>query len=781
MSEPSLERSRPPLESPDGGESGDAAREEKHRHAGPWRGRRARSSVATPPPASTPPPPRRGRTRLKTSLLARRHPATLALAGSLALLALLRAGRVVVVLYLGPRGSVKGGLLGGFVDQLDRDCAARRTRARWRAATADLGLAPGSALPDPWTRPLDPAIRSRPHLAVAELLARERRRRGILAGMAARAERQAAACAADGGAQDSLVGVPGVAAQWPPMRGSPDLLPHWIARAAAPDVDAVTLRRADADLPALRPLRDCRTPAGSPRGRGVAEEGDDAELRCAMYRVGGMQWSGAASLQRARPLVERIFSWATSPDGTPRHAELGGGTCRSRVGYAVLAHVSHSRKTSAAASRVATVFTAFPPSHPGFLCLPPLQQTVGISPYDEANAALSPQSPFVNRLLTEMVGGHVNATGTVWGVATLRCNADESGPELSRCCNEATIALLDPIDAGTLQKDLEVRSGTPRNNQQAHHMIFTFATSAPAAREDDAPRGPSEAATAVTIRERSHEAAPAGQPKASIQRELDERNCKPGWFCHRCLHSSAYGSFAACGAVCDACLGEIVCAGRDADAAGARPVVALDVRVARPPRPVSALPPARRIPRIVHQTYFEDLDPARHPQLHRLQTAWRASGWEHRFYTDEDARRYVAARYPPRFAAAFDALRPGAYKVRDDGRGPRRGGLSRTPRGVRAAAVRARAFLRILPTYLWFPVAGRLLSLPRPLPGRRRVCRRGRHAQREPRRLRRPGPGLLRAHRRRGELRGRAVLPLERAPGRRPGPPRPGPRHRVDA
>ena len=71
----------------------------------------------------------------------------------------------------------------------------------------------------------------------------------------------------------------------------------------------------------------------------------------------------------------------------------------------------------------------------------------------------------------------------------------------------------------------------------------------------------------------------------------------------------------------------------------------------------------RRIPRIIHQTWFEELTEERYPALVRLQNSWRNAGWEYRFYTDTTARDYIIEHFPQRFIKVFDALIPGAYKV----------------------------------------------------------------------------------------------------------------------
>jgi hypothetical protein len=69
------------------------------------------------------------------------------------------------------------------------------------------------------------------------------------------------------------------------------------------------------------------------------------------------------------------------------------------------------------------------------------------------------------------------------------------------------------------------------------------------------------------------------------------------------------------------------------------------------------------IPRIIHQTFFEDMSLDRYPQLVRLQNSWKNSGWDYRFYNDADAKQYILTNFPPRFVDAFDALIPGAYKA----------------------------------------------------------------------------------------------------------------------
>jgi mannosyltransferase OCH1-like enzyme len=70
-----------------------------------------------------------------------------------------------------------------------------------------------------------------------------------------------------------------------------------------------------------------------------------------------------------------------------------------------------------------------------------------------------------------------------------------------------------------------------------------------------------------------------------------------------------------------------------------------------------------RIPRIILQTWFEELTPERYPHLQRLHNSWKTSGWGYQFYTDATARVCFQEHYPDRFVEAYDAILPGAFKA----------------------------------------------------------------------------------------------------------------------
>jgi hypothetical protein len=72
---------------------------------------------------------------------------------------------------------------------------------------------------------------------------------------------------------------------------------------------------------------------------------------------------------------------------------------------------------------------------------------------------------------------------------------------------------------------------------------------------------------------------------------------------------------------------------------------------------------SRIIPRIVHQTWYKEIDPEKYPKKSRLVQSFRLSGWEHRFYTDDESGSFLSTHFPPEVREAYDALLPGAFKA----------------------------------------------------------------------------------------------------------------------
>ena len=79
--------------------------------------------------------------------------------------------------------------------------------------------------------------------------------------------------------------------------------------------------------------------------------------------------------------------------------------------------------------------------------------------------------------------------------------------------------------------------------------------------------------------------------------------------------------------------------------------------------PAYARDPSRLIPRVVHQTWFEELTADRYPNMSRLVESFKQSGWEYKFYSDEAAANFLSTHFPPQVREAYDALKPGAFKA----------------------------------------------------------------------------------------------------------------------
>jgi hypothetical protein len=146
--------------------------------------------------------------------------------------------------------------------------------------------------------------------------------------------------------------------------------------------------------------------------------------------------------------------------------------------------------------------------------------------------------------------------------------------------------------------------------------------------------------------------------KICLDDVLSEKGCKQtgrSWPCQRCLRNNFFGSYQACSLVCSKCVEETLCSQENLSN---KKEVPISVHI-----PSKVENSGRQIPRIIHQTWFEDLSPEMYPQITRMQNSWKNTGWEYRFYTDSTARDYIQKNYPSRFLDAFDSLIPGAYKA----------------------------------------------------------------------------------------------------------------------
>jgi len=140
--------------------------------------------------------------------------------------------------------------------------------------------------------------------------------------------------------------------------------------------------------------------------------------------------------------------------------------------------------------------------------------------------------------------------------------------------------------------------------------------------------------------------------KKPLSDQLVNAGCKAGWLCNRCLRLSFRGSYATCKSFCNSCFEKIICNKEETDAMNK-----ITFKVTRKG------PNTHAIPKIIHQTFSEELSTDRYLQLSRLQNTWKSSGWEYRFYDDNDVRNYLIKNFPARVMEAFDSVMQGAFRA----------------------------------------------------------------------------------------------------------------------
>lgn len=140
---------------------------------------------------------------------------------------------------------------------------------------------------------------------------------------------------------------------------------------------------------------------------------------------------------------------------------------------------------------------------------------------------------------------------------------------------------------------------------------------------------------------------------------LQERDCLPSHSCNKCLGDKKHG------ATCETCLEACTCyckalCDEAKDPSAAKNLQYQKVKV-RKPR--FSQDPTRLIPRKVHQTWFEHLNPEKYPNMSRLTESFKTSGWTYNFYTDKKAGEFLSENFPPQVRQAYDLLLPGAFKA----------------------------------------------------------------------------------------------------------------------
>jgi hypothetical protein len=136
---------------------------------------------------------------------------------------------------------------------------------------------------------------------------------------------------------------------------------------------------------------------------------------------------------------------------------------------------------------------------------------------------------------------------------------------------------------------------------------------------------------------------------------LMKNNCLPSnLVCSNCLRNKE-------GADCNKCRKECPCYCKTlCHVTVEEKFVAKEVTIVPP---LYSRDPSRLVPRIVHQTWFEEVTKEKYPNQSRLIESFKQSGWEYKFYTDEVARDFLNTHLPREVLEAYDALRPGAFKA----------------------------------------------------------------------------------------------------------------------
>ncbi len=138
---------------------------------------------------------------------------------------------------------------------------------------------------------------------------------------------------------------------------------------------------------------------------------------------------------------------------------------------------------------------------------------------------------------------------------------------------------------------------------------------------------------------------------------FSQRKCLPSKECIGCFRNTDFV------ASCETCRKQCGCYCKFLCKISLPPPPVTKEIIVRPPR-YSRDPTRRRlIPRMVHQTWFEEINVQKYPNTGRLVESFRQSGWEYRFYTDDMMATFLTTHFPPEVRQAYDDLIPGAFKA----------------------------------------------------------------------------------------------------------------------
>lgn len=204
-----------------------------------------------------------------------------------------------------------------------------------------------------------------------------------------------------------------------------------------------------------------------------------------------------------------------------------------------------------------------------------------------------------------------------------------------------------------------VRNGLDTTVLMTRHPIYPYQTlSTQIPRPYNAEAGhfaENELPFIATIRERVFSKPDNFPPTPNFFDILLQNDCLPdGAVCSKCLREKNGATRQSCAKACP-CYSKALCR----EEAGKK-FVAKEVTVVPP---LYARDPDRLVPRIIHQTYFEELTKDKYPNMSRLVESFKHSGWDYRFYSDEDAQNFLSTHFPKEVREAYDAIRPGAFKA----------------------------------------------------------------------------------------------------------------------
>jgi hypothetical protein len=355
---------------------------------------------------------------------------------------------------------------------------------------------------------------------------------------------------------------------------------------------------------------------------------------CALYFYGGIFWGNRKRQQIQDFLVGRRSELFHALNTT---------TCTTPVGVAIFDRVrkaagSHGGKED---YDLEVVMLAATPRHPHLRCVMNQLETARSFNASQVLSTLFFSDSFHSSQTFLRLQGSQSEVGHNWESLTTRCPYGHAHTS-QECCRSVD---LEVVKSKLATEDLLA------TDPHSHIYVKVLQSKEQGSTHQGHP-------IQVDVREREGTEAPIKSRKVSLERLLQERGAEPGWLCTRCLKTPLFGSLEKCAKVCPSDYEELLCRTPDDPEKSE-----IFVELAIDQQEIEA-EEKKRIPRIIHQTWFEKLSHDRYPQLVRLQNSWRNSGWDYRFYTDETARRYIVANYPSRFVDAFDSLIPGAYKVR---------------------------------------------------------------------------------------------------------------------